>query len=108
MSAMALQRNRVILRQEFANDIPRITSCCASPHLLAGWYANHAVRPQLRKRITKHLFVCDQMKPFRRVGRKLPKLRLETAQRKENVTGLVAPARFWKAGDLRLQDAQVV
>jgi len=38
---------------------------------------------------------------------KLQQFGRKSAQREENVAGLVPPMRFWQAGDLRLEGAQI-
>ena len=58
--------------------------------------------------IAYYVGISDEVELFSRICGKLQQFRRETAQRKENVAGLVPPARFGQAGNLGLQDAQVV
>ena len=53
----------------------------------------------------QHIGFCDEVEPFGRIGGKLHQFAGESAQREENVTGIVLPARLGQAGCLRLQCA---
>ena len=70
--------------------------------------AYSAVTTWLTIRPAEHIELRDEIEPFRRISGELQQFRKETAQRKKYVAWFVPPARLWKAGDLGLQDAQLV